>query len=197
MSHAEARGAGNGNFWAALFIPRSSYNPSLPSPLSGGKFKPQLVSPGLAGGAWAVLAAGWPGHEASSGGSCHRPPGQGGSARSSAVGAAAHPAPRHLAGAGGGGAAHLCRGFVRLVCLASPGDVQWVPSAGGWGGVMGSALVPWWARGLWAGTQAARVLWQAGGCSGDTGSPGDAQPRPSSNCSLTSQHAGWGSAGPQ
>lgn len=105
--------------------------------------------------------------------------------------------PRDTLRGRGGGAAHLCRGFVRLVCLASPGDVQWVPSAGGWGGVMGSALVPWWARGLWAGTRAARVLWQAGGCSGDTGSPGDAQPRPSSNCSLTSQHAGWGSAGPQ
>lgn len=65
MSHAGARGAGNGNFWAALFIPRSGYKPSSPSPLSGGKFKPQLVSLGLAGvaaGDGAVLAAGWPGH---------------------------------------------------------------------------------------------------------------------------------------
>lgn len=63
MSHAGARGAGNGNFWAALFIPRSGYKPSSPSPLSGGKFKPQLVSlAGVAGGDGAVLAAGWPGH---------------------------------------------------------------------------------------------------------------------------------------
>lgn len=63
MSHAGARGAGNGNFWAALFIPRSGYKPSSPSPLSGGKFKPQLVLLGLAGGDGAVLATGWPGHK--------------------------------------------------------------------------------------------------------------------------------------
>lgn len=79
MSHAEARSVGNGNFWAALFIPRSGYNPSLPSPLSrGGKFKPQLVSLGWRGEL---------GREAGGSGRCHRPPGQGGSDGDSAAGA--------------------------------------------------------------------------------------------------------------
>lgn len=157
MSHAEARGAGNGNFWAALFIPpRSGYNPGLPSPLSGGKLKPQLVSLGLPGGAGAVLAAGCPGCEVGSGDGCHCTPGQGGSAGGSAVGAAAHLALRHLRVWGG---AHFSKGFVGLVGPAAPGDVLWVPSA-----LRG--------RGPHGGQG-------AGGR--DTGSPGDAPMNPSSN----------------
>lgn len=45
---------------------RSGYNPSLPSPLSGGKFKPQLVLLGLVGAAGTVLAAGCLGHKVGS-----------------------------------------------------------------------------------------------------------------------------------
>lgn len=63
MCQTEARGAGNGNFWAALFIPCSSYKPISPSPLSGGKLKPQLVLVMASCGAepGAVRSAPWAG----------------------------------------------------------------------------------------------------------------------------------------
>lgn len=112
---------GNGNFWAALFIPLSGYNPSLPSPLSGGKFKARLVLMGLAGGA-------------GSGG--HRVGMEGGSAGTWSRGTA-HPSPRYpevLAGAssslqGFGGAvfawlsAGMCQGFPVLGKRSGQGSV--------------------------------------------------------------------------
>ena len=104
----------------------------------------------------------------------------------SAVGAAAHPAPRHL-GRGGSSSLQRVRGAGLPGC--SQGRAVGLQCRRG---EMGSAPAPWWA-----GTQAAGDLRQAGGCSRDTGSPGDTQICPSSNCPLISQRAGWSSAGPQ
>lgn len=126
MSPAEARGAGNGNFWAALFIPRSGYNPSSPSPLSGGKFKPQLVLVGLAGGAGAGR---------------HRA-GRGVALRGLAEGELPT-LPRDILRCWQGLAVSL-QGLVALFCLAVPRDVPGVPStreekwAGGCGRGIGS-----------------------------------------------------------
>lgn len=59
MSHAEARGAGNGNFWAALFIRRSRYDPSSRLPhCPEGNSSPSWCQRGW-GVTRAVPSAGW------------------------------------------------------------------------------------------------------------------------------------------
>lgn len=124
MSPAEARGVDNGNFWAALFIPRSGYNPSLPSPLSRGKFKPQLVLVELAGG------AGPGGHRAGRRVALH------------GLGAGELPTlPRDILRCWQG-PGRLCRGLVGLFCLAVPMHVPGVPSAREekWAGVCGRGI---------------------------------------------------------
>lgn len=128
MSPAETRGAGNGNFWAALFILRSGYNLSSPSPLSGGKFKPQLVLVGLAGGA----GAGW--HRAGRRVALRR-----------LEGGELLTLPRDILRCWQG-PARLCRSLVGLFCPAVPRGVPGVPSAreekwaGGCGRGIGSTV---------------------------------------------------------
>lgn len=99
MSHAGPQGAGNGNFWAALFIPPPQLR--LQSQLAFPIVRRETQASAGAGGAGGQL-----GCQVGSG--CHRPPRQGGSAGGSAVGGCCPPC-RETLGWGRGGSSSLQR----------------------------------------------------------------------------------------
>lgn len=162
MSHAEARGAGNGNFWAALFIRRSRYDPSSRLP---------HCPEGNSSLSWCQW--GWGGDEG-------RPQ----------RGLAAVTGDTVLPGGGLWGA-QQCQPLSTLPGDTSAGSSSSAERAWGWAARLPHGCPVPRAEVSSGDRDTGSVGPAAGrGCGRDTGSPGDARAHPSRNWLLISQPAG-------